>query len=372
LLGGTLSVIAESSEEIAESLPPPIYEASTKDLVIYGATSNRAALVVAAILAPLAYLQQFLDWRDTMWLYDQVQKIVSAVRPGYTIVLARWAEIAIAIAGILFTVLLIGWLISILHSVVTLYNFSLRKTDNSLRRSCGLLTRVESLVPLPRIQAVTVVAPLFRRWFGLCTVQADTAGFVLDQTNDSTNIVCPIIKMDKVPEFLKNIFPNLQLSSFTWNSIHPKVIVRGTMIGSVKGLLLLALLGIRPHGFNNLQYDPSVFYYSPVVVLLVWLIARASYLRAGFDWSSEFVAIRRGVIVNTLTILPVGKVQSISVTQSFVQRRWGMADIRIQYAGRSAFSAATLDNMKVEDALRLQLDLSASTNALGVWLLDGV
>ncbi|MFN7172512.1 MAG: PH domain-containing protein [Fimbriimonadaceae bacterium] len=372
LLGSAPPVIAENPEEIVEELPPAIYEASTKELVIYGATSNRAALVVAAILAPLAYFQQFFDPRDTMWLYERAENVVSAVRPGYDMMLARWAQITIAIAGILFAVLLIGWLISILHSVVTYYNFILRKTEDSLQRFYGLFTRVESFVPLPRIQAVTIVAPLFRRWFGLCTVQADTAGFVLDATKDSTNMVCPITKIDKTPEFLKNIFPNLDLTSFVWNSVHPRVVFRSTMIGSIKGLLLLALLGIRPYGFDNLQYDPSVFYYSPLVVLLVWLAARASYRRAGFAWSSKFVAIRSGVMVNTVTVLPVGKVQSISVTQSFIQRRWGMADLRVQYAGRSAVSAATLDNMRVEDALRLQSELSASTAASGVWLLDGV
>jgi uncharacterized membrane protein YdbT with pleckstrin-like domain len=91
-----------------------------------------------------------------------------------------------------------------------------------------------------------------------------------------------------------------------------------------------------------------------------------------FAEHGNYVLARAGVLTRRVWIVPQGKVQWLSSTQSPFQRRLDLASLAINTAGSKQLSGAEIVDLPAAAAHTLQDRLSRVASAQGLWLADGV
>jgi len=316
------------------------------ELVRLGLISNRGLIVVAAVVGFLTQADWWQDWiQDQDWL-----KFYESARdqaPGWL----RWlvdsgsitAKVLVVLAIVLLALGLVR-LLSIVWYVVRYRGFTLRKQDDDLRAEYGLLTRVSSVIPVYRIQLVTVTASLLHRWFDRESIDVETAG-ASEEGSDLTQQLAasgmkftrqwlaPLVPSERSAELIRQIMPEVDLETLDWRPIHARavrrIVRRVAKIVLPIGLAVAAVLTFAPipvHGLHGL--------WLPAVVLpAAWLIARRWVRNAGWALTDKAIFFRSGWPGRHTSVVRFANMQTVSLKQSPFDRRYGMAALAVDTAG---------------------------------------
>lgn len=134
--------------------------------------------------------------------------------------------------------------------------------------------------------------------------------------------------------------------------LHPSQI----SVMRIRAMLVSAVALAIAYGLDMgpLRETPVPEYALPGLVLLaalylVLILPGRRYRAWGYAEGEDELAIRRGVLVRTRTIVPFGRVQHIDVAQGPIERRFGLATLILHTAGtRSA--AVALPGLLHEEA----------------------
>jgi putative membrane protein len=168
-----------------------IRKLSTSELLIAGATSGRvgAAAAIAGVL--LQFGEDLVPrrmWEQVPWdgLADAAQQVEVLV-------------------GLLLTLAVVAWVISIIATVLTYGGFEIRRQGDQLNVQYGLLDRKRTTIPIRRIQAIRVSEGLLRQPFGFAEIRFDSAGFGADQ--GASGVLSPLLPKREVQAFLEAACP---------------------------------------------------------------------------------------------------------------------------------------------------------------------
>jgi membrane protein YdbS with pleckstrin-like domain len=110
------------------------------------------------------------------------------------------------------------------------------------------------------------------------------------------------------------------------------------------------------------------------IVLAVTLLGYASaevatlrrYRAWGYAERAEDLLVRRGVLVQRLSVVPYGRMQFVDVVGGPLERRWGLATVRLHTA--AAASDARVPGLPADEAERLRdrLALLGESRAAGL------
>ena len=89
--------------------------------------------------------------------------------------------------------LVLAWLLSTLGAIVTFAGFTVTRDGARLRIRRGFVSRSEATVPVARIRAVRVVEGIFRRPFGLATLQVEVLGYAEEASASRT--LFPLVRV---------------------------------------------------------------------------------------------------------------------------------------------------------------------------------
>jgi hypothetical protein len=91
-------------------------------------------------------------------------------------------------------------------------------------------------------------------------------------------------------------------------------------------------------------------------VLLCYVAAEVTILRRFRAWGyaerAEDLLVRRGVMVRRLSVVPYGRMQFVDVVAGPLERRWGLATVRLHTA--AAASDARVPGLPASEAERLR------------------
>lgn len=240
-------------------------------------------------------------------------------------------QIGIAMAGIA-AVLLLVRVISMLWAFVRLYDFRLTRIGEDLRSEYGLLTRVSATVPIRRVQAITIYAGPLHRWLKRATVRVATAG-AGSQNKKGANVrewLAPLIHQQALPNLLHHVVPGFDLTSVTWQPVHPRAFARAlkpmVLIGTLVSAGASWLIGWGAIGLW--------------ILMLVWGAISTRQYVAHLGWADgdEVVMMRTGWIWRQTTLARVNKIQAVTMHQSPFDRRAAMARVRVDTAGAGELS----------------------------------
>ena len=139
--------------------------------------------------------------------------------------------------------------------------------------------------------------------------------------------------------------------------LHPnyvKVVRLGTVLlvlPFVIGALALEFAGALPRGA----------FLVPVLLLAIWLILRAPlrrYHARGYRMGGDRLRVVRGLLFQSDTVVPFGRVQHIDVHQGPIERAYGLGTLVLHTAGNHN-SSVSLPGLAHGDALAMREEIRA-------------
>lgn len=338
--GGEVGAGPQEESKSADDPGELIYSASNSELFLAGASQNRAAAILGAVFGAFYFVGNIED------------QVASQLEP-YSNFANVWTVSAIFITG-LFILLLIGWAFAIAGTFITYANFQLFRKDDRVRRKYGLLNQVENIVLIKRVQLVRHEQNPFMRWFKVCQFYVETAGSMGDQQQSQQQaqrptgsaLISPLLGVDRLPTFYELFLDDSRPASLDLESISRRSVQKVVQMSILPTLILAA----TAYAIWNLQVAIIAAVTLPLLVLLIgWWRYRVYGYR---DLESMFV-VRSGLYRRKLAVVPCHKVQSVSTSQTPIQRRLGLGTVHVTTAGVGFGSNTSLPDIPMSRAAEL-------------------
>ncbi len=230
-------------------------------------------------------------------------------------------------------------------------NFRMRRADDDLHVSRGLLSTRESLVPLARVQLVTVRANWLRRLLGFATLEIRSAG---GSAGGGGSVTIPLIAEADVDGVLREILPGVP--GIPALETHPSGALRRRVVRRVTGATILAAAGAAALQLGGWM-DPRAASVLASLLPLGALVGVVEYRHLAHAVTDRVVVSRRGAVSVTTRLGPLRKVQAVGARSGPFQRRLGLASLDVHVAGPAA-SLTILDAGRTTVA-GLHADLTA-------------
>jgi putative membrane protein len=302
-----------------------------RELALHGVVENRALLFMGGLFGVLweVGLVESLGDRlfgDRSYGRGIVRDVLAAIAAGDPLPVGR-VLVAIAAVASVFVALQLA---SIAWTVVRLHGFTLSRVDEDLRTEFGLFTRVTGTIPLRRIQTVTVHEGPLQRAFSRVGVRVETAGGGGAGTRSGTRErewVAPILPRPALPDLLRQMLPELDLSATEWQPVHSAAFRRAVK-GSIASAVAASVFAAIAAPWAGVL---------AAAVTLPWAVFTARQHVRHLAWAADdhVVLFRSGWIWRRLTVARVVKIQAVTVVQSPFDRRTGMGRMRVDTAGAS-------------------------------------
>ncbi len=355
-------VSPDALREQAEPTPADdtfVRSVSVTELAIAGATSNRAGLLVGALLGG----DYFFDFMPTDWLFRRFlpPELVAPETAVEGLVEIAQRDVQAFFAGLIALVLffgLAGWAISILGSIVRFFQFRFVQTFGELHVSYGLFTSREKGFRRSRVQNVQIEEPILRRWLGLASLLVQTAGYGPgSKADERMETLTPITRATEIGNYLRSIYPDFAWETVEWRPSHPRArrrlfIRRAAVIVLASGVLSLLSL----HALILL-----------LALIPAWFLANAHYRHLGHARSESYVLVREGLWNRRTYIVPVRKIQALHFRQTPFQRRLGLGTLSFETAGNPfEWHAPRSIDLGKAYGLKLQSALATQVTATGL------
>ncbi len=307
----------------------------SRELVLYGLIENRGLVIVGAALG---VVWEF-GWGDRLTFWqpgddrggrNAVREVVRQWTSGLELPFDFGSRIVLAGLAIV-AFLLITRVLSVAWALIRLHGFTLVRRAEDLRMQYGLLTRVATAIPLRRIQTLTMRETLLHRWAGRASVRVDTAGADGGQSGRSERAwLAPIIGVQDVPAFVRQVLPELDLSAVDWRPAAPGAFRRAIKVP----LLLVAVTTV----FLMPSEGVWAFLAVPPLLAVAVLLTRLHVAHLGWAITDAAVLFRSGWLQRQVSVARFAKIQAVALDESPFDRRSGMARVRVDTAGAGDLS----------------------------------
>lgn len=313
------------------------------DMVRIGLAS-RNFIFVAALVGVLSDLLQPGDFLDP--ILEALEAGVDSAASAFT-GLGALAQVGLA-AALIASIAGVALLLTVTAAFLRHHNFTLGHDDGRFRSRAGLLTQREVVVEAPKIQQLTVSQGLVLRWLRRYRLYALPAAAVSPEAGRLSAVEVPdVLEVpllgDRLAEDLRALMfareataiPVLPGSSgfrrVSPHYIRALALRYGLVLATVFGtLLLLAWAGVFARTSTILFWWAASI---PAAALAAW----QRWRRQGYVYDRDGLASRSGFLGSEVKAFLLRKTQSATVRQSPLQRRKGLATLRVQLAcGRIA------------------------------------
>ncbi len=331
-------------ENVENEIEEEIYSLNVKNLIIYGMLNFRPALLIIAF-GFLSYLTQFFAKE-----VDEYSENIKSIYNTYTIQ-HNYIELSLLLALGLFIAFLLSWIFDILLTVNSYYNFRLTKNKNKLYVTRGLINKSQGTIPIKKLQMIVLTSNYFRAKLDYYGLNLETAGFG-GKMMKNPEVAVPFAKFDVIYKLASSIY------AFDFPSEFKKVSKK-----SIKRTIIRYMLLLIPIGFASFYFINTFLW----VLLLIPIVAYAALLQwqfRGYLVYDNKVFIKQGFWNQKITIIPVDKIQTITLYSSFFQRLIGLSSINIDTAATTFTNDASIIDIESEESNQIFMELSESFHKL--------
>ncbi len=235
----------------------------------------------------------------------------AAEQPGLS------APIALLVVGLLLAVAvgaILSWALQLVRQILTDWDLTVTRTGRGLRRVAGLTNRTSICSSLDRVQVLRTSAIPMQRWLGIMRLSLVTVG--------DSNLIVPGTTEPELERFRQLVFdgPDPELD----RRLSPAMVLLAVRNAAVVALLAAILLVPSPVGWWGAL--------ALLAVPVEFVLARWRLRRQRWGLTADRLArVSRFVTHRSEEIDPV-KAQSVTVRQSFFQRRRDLASVHIRAA----------------------------------------
>jgi|GEM_PF-3029176 len=323
----------ENEQEIKENI---LHSLSVKETWLVGCFQFSPTFFIFVFLAFQYLYTLFPDSVISITKNQIEQKFLSQTSPF---------AVALAIAGVFVASVLASWILGLFTSFNKYYNFKATKVNDTIVIQSGLLVRINTTIPLRRIQAMSISTNPLLKLFGYSTINIFTAGIRESQQLSSTLI--PLIKDDEV-KIISDLLLGFQ-SEKPREKVANSTFYRYLSQGSTMVILPSILLSI---------FYSQLFLLGVLFGLTFIGIMFLSVRKRKFDVNQTYIAIQRGFYSTIVTIIPLRKVQTVEYRQSIFLKFWHIAVIDVDTASNLG-SKSMISCLGNVDALELTERITA-------------
>jgi len=318
----------------------PLFAMDTRRVVIAG-LFNFSLGVIAALFGASQTIGEvvgFDPFSRAFWL-----NALASTGPLRDYVIAH--RFVAAIGGTV-VLLAIGIGTGLVRTVLREHGFRLDRTDSGFRRRRGLLTLTDVTIPARRVQATILATGPIKRAFGWFALKLQSLAM---DGGQGSHVVAPLANIGEASAIQQSLHRPIAPDEAHWRPLPighfysgASIFAIGAALGLAAAVILnpLALLAVAGLG---------------IAALVSWLEWRRS--RHALD--GDYLFIDRGWWRQRLAIVPVARIQSIDLAESFWTRTFGFVRMRFGIAGGSLMSAFTIDAISRTDAEALRNRLVA-------------
>jgi putative membrane protein len=339
---GPLAV--EQPVVVAEGAPAHVvHQMRGRDVLLAGLTAGRIAPALAIAAAAWRLGSDILP--ESIWQrvpFDPERLTVASV---------------VALIG---AAAIVAWGLSIAGAVLSLWDFTVRRTPDSLMVTRGLLDRKQNTIPISRIQAVSIVEGVLRQPFGYASVNLESAArpHGEGESGDSRHLM-PFVRKRDVSELLATALPELawddadvalQRLPERARSRYLAPVIRDFAIALV---VLCAVLSRLPR--VEWWYGLALLPLLPVWLVLGYLQYRDT------GWSidrNDRLFVQQRSFDKALTVTRGRRVQLRELSSNVLQRRAGLATVTLRLATIGGRATLTVHHLDQQDGERLLMALS--------------
>ena len=332
-MGGGISrdmAAPTAQDTVSPAVAEPILFHLSFGRLLYFGLFNFSLVWIAAIFGATQYFGQAFDlgWDRLLDVWGMAERELAS-RLSLALVL-----------GIFGGTLGLGLMAGVIRTVLQSYDFKLTFAEGRFRYSRGLLTRTEVVVAQRQIQLGLIEHGALSGRLGWCAFKVQTLGGG-DHVSGRQELapfarlseVEPLIALAGLPAFDPSGLRPVA-SWHTWGgligfaAVPAIILILTAILFPLAGLLLLAL---------------------PVPVAVALLRRR----RHRYALAETSLQVTRGVLKQRAWIVPYGNIQSVTIRQGLLQRRMGVATVRVDTAGGSGISGPHIHDLALSDATDL-------------------
>jgi len=306
--------------------------AMTGQRVLLWGLFNFSLVGIAVSVGAVQSVAGAVDWdRETLWNAVAARTGVARSMPALA-----WAGAAAVGSAI---VLAIGIATGLIRATLRDHGFRLTDEGGRLRRTRGLLTRSEAILSLPRVQLVTIDTGLVRRRLGWSRLRVQVLG---GEGAGGRQDLAPMARAEEIDPLLAV----LRLTRIAPDDM--EVVARGhvwrAMLRRV-GLPALVIAGAA-------LVTPLALLASPILLLLM-VAATLSRRHHRYRAASGLLHVQRGVFGRTMWIVPMARIQALSLRRTWLQRRLRLATVLVDTAGGGQSCRPDIHDLREADAWAL-------------------
>jgi putative membrane protein len=233
-------------------------------------------------------------------------------------------QIIAALAGSL-VLLLIGIGTGLIRTLLREYGFRLDRTATGFRRRRGLLTLTDVSIPAKRVQATILASGPVRRRFGWWELKLQS---LAQDGGKGDHVVAPLARESETDAILASLDWKAAVRADSWRS------VSRAFVTSFIGILMPAALATVA----------TLPFFGPIGLAWVGGAALAIGVR-WLDWKYTRYALEGGGLFmetgwwrHRRSMVPLRKIQSLDISESWWSRIFGICTLRLGVAGGSGFS----------------------------------
>ncbi|MBA2519411.1 MAG: PH domain-containing protein [Chloroflexia bacterium] len=308
---------------------------STPELLLAAVTSG----TIGPALAVVGFASQVIDDILPEEIWSRLALDATALSPR-------------ALIPLVVLVAVIAWLLAIAGTVLTYGGFELRRFEDRVIISHGLLERRRRTVPVARMQAIVVTEGLLRRPLGLASVSFESAGY--GQESGESGVLWPLLRRTEAVALVASVAPSLAtaIERRELAGPPPRALSRYLVADVASWLALCGIvLGIGWFLTSGLVAWLTWFQWWWGGLLLIGLpvVGLNAVLRfrdAGWRIDpAQLLVISNGGLTRKTTIVPRRRIQFQTVNRNVFQRRADLATLHMAIASGGAGGGAAVDHL---------------------------
>jgi len=331
------SVIAPAGVAAEQVEDARIYAMSMSRLLLAGAFNFSLALFAGlfGLTQTMGDFVGFDPFERSFW-----ERTLSAGGPARDYILLHPA--VAGLAGVIVLVL-VGILTGVIRTVTRDFGFRLDRTAVGLRRRRGLFTRTDVTLPVKRAQAAILASGPVRDGFGYGELKLQNlAG---DEDKSGNHVLAPLATKEEASGIL---------TALGWRGLPNPV----SWLRVSRAFIWSFLLGLTPifaiAAAAQAAFVPVLGLVWLIIPIALWLARLLEWKRIGYALDADRLLIRTGWWRRRTTILPLSKIQSVDLRESFITRWFGTASLQFGVAGGTALTPHSIPAIPREGARQLR------------------
>ncbi|UAC48484.1 PH domain-containing protein [Bacillus aquiflavi] len=300
-----------------------LYEISSKELLLLASTSGGVGVVISAFFAFIFQFEEYIPYERIFKDFEQIA-----------------ANGFIFISILVFIGFLIAWVVALIGTMIKYASYTVKKVNDDLIISRGLVEKRQLTIPIKRIQAIRIAESPIRQPFGLCSVFVESAGGSVMDKEGASVMLLPLIKKDKISTYLA---AGLNVYNFnpTFKSVPKRALKRYIFRGLlyVLPLVAAALFFFRQWGLFSLILP---------LISIYWSYLR--YKDAGWSLHNQQLNLRSRFMIKNTFFMIKNRVQSLDIQHSFFQRRKKLATVVAMVKSGEGHASGKVIDIESSDA----------------------